>query len=255
MAGAAAFDLEKELEPVLDQGRELAAMTANDKPFEAGRQQILPPDAGGKDDKAIDKKERVAIINKVKADRGLTGKTAYFDAQRIAMQEGLLPSKGKVVVKEKKVVVKKEKVPKAKAEPKKPKQKPEQNPEENPEQKAEPAKKRARGGGRKSEPLPEWLTPDMTELKEEHLSEGIRVEYRLAKRAERKTATEDNLDILRVLRVHLNTAVQKEGGARAAARATKQQADQTERLLKAALTSNQRAIQLAALASVEPVES
>ena len=146
-------------------------------------------------------------------------------------------------------------MPKAKAEPKKPKQKPEQNPEENPEQKAEPAKKRARGGGRKSEPLPEWLTLDMTELKEEHLNEGIRVEYRLAKRAERKTATEDDLDILKVLRVHLNTAVQKEGGARAAARATKQQADQTERLLKAALTSNQRAIQLAALASVEPVES
>jgi len=108
MAGAAAIDLEKELEPVLDQGRELAAMTANDKPSEAGRQQILPPDAGGKDDKAIDKKERVAIINKVKADRGLTGKSAYFDAQRIAIQEGLLPSKGKVVVKEKKVVVKKE---------------------------------------------------------------------------------------------------------------------------------------------------
>ena len=85
MAGAAAFDLEKELEPVLDQGRELAAMTVNDKPFEAGRQQILPPDAGGN---AIDKKERVAIINKVKADKGLTGKTAFFDAQRIAIQEG-----------------------------------------------------------------------------------------------------------------------------------------------------------------------
>ena len=255
MAGAAGFDLEKELETVFDKERELAGMTANDKPFEAGRQQILPPDAGGKDDKAIDKKERVAIINKVKVDRGLTGKTAYFDAQRIAMQEGLLPSKGKVVVKEKKVVVKKEKVPKAKAEPKKPKQKPEQNPEENPEQKAEPAKKRARGGGRKSEPLPEWLTPDMTELKEEHLSEGIRVEYRLAKRAERETATEADLDILKVLRVHLNTAVHKEGGARAAARAAKQQADQTERHLKAALTSNQRTIQLAALASVEPVES
>ena len=254
MAGAAGFDLEKELETVLDKERELAAMAANDKPFEAGRQEILPPDAGGKDDKAIDKKERVAIINKVKADRGLTGKTAYFDAQRIAMQEGF-PSKGKVVVKEKKVVVKKEKVPKAKAEPKKPKQKPEQNPEENPEQKAEPAKKRARGGGRKSEPLPEWLTLDMTELKEEHLSEGIRVEYRLAKRAERQTATEEDLDILRVLRVHLNTAVHKEGGARVAARAAKNQADQTERHLKAALTSNQRTIQLAALASVEPVES
>jgi len=149
-------------------------------------------------------------------------------------------------------------VPKAKAEPKKPekqKQKPEQNPEENPEQKAEPAKKRARGGGRKSEPLPEWLTLDMTELKEEHMNEGIRVVGRLAKRAERKAAAEHDLDILKVLRVHLNTAVQKEGGARAAARATKQQADQTERLLKAALTSNQRTIQLAALASVEPVES
>ena len=55
--------------------------------------------------------------------------------------------------------------------------------------------------------------------------------------------------------MHLNTAVQKEGGARAAARAAKQQADQTERHVKAALTSNQRTIQLAALASVEPVES
>ena len=121
MAGAAAFDLEKELEPVLDQGRELAAMTANDKPFEAGRQEILPPDAGGK---AIDKKERnaerVAIINKVKADRGLTGKTAYFDAQRIAMQEGLLPAK------------------KAKAEPKK---KVEQKPDEPPKKRGRRADK------------------------------------------------------------------------------------------------------------------
>jgi len=116
----------------------------------------------------------------------------------------------------------------------------------------EPPKKRACGGGRKSEPLPDWLTLDMTELKEEHLNEGIRVEGRLAKRAERNTATEADLEILKVLRVHLNTAVQKEGGARAAARAAKQQADQTERHLKAAITSNQRTMQLAALAAVEP---
>jgi hypothetical protein len=75
------------------------------------------------------------------------------------------------------------------------------------------------------------------------------------KRAERNAATEADLEFLKVIRVHLNAAVQKEGGARAAARAAKQQADQTERHLKAALTSNQRAIQLAALASVEPVES
>ena len=112
MAGAAAFDLEKELEPVLDQGRELAAMTANDKPSEAGRQQILPPDAGGKDEKAIDKKERVAIINKVKVDRGLTGKTAYFDAQRIAMQEGLLPAKKAKAERKKKVEQKPDEPPK-----------------------------------------------------------------------------------------------------------------------------------------------
>ena len=122
MAGAAAFDLEKELGTVLDKERELVAMAANDKPFEAGRQQILPPDAGGKDDKAIDKKERVAIINKVKADRGLTGKTAYFDAQRIAMQEGLLPSK----------VGKKKPEQKPEQKPEKPEKKPGQNPEERP---------------------------------------------------------------------------------------------------------------------------
>ena len=120
MAGAAGFDLEKELGTVLDKERELAAMAVNDKPFEAGHQEILPPDAGGKDDKAIDKKERVAIINKVKADRGLTGKTAYFDAQRIAMQEGLLPAK------------------KTKAEPKK---KVEQKPDEPPKKRGRRADK------------------------------------------------------------------------------------------------------------------
>ena len=195
--------------------------------------------------KKLTKEERHAIINKVKADRGLTGKMAFFDAQRIAIDEGLLPS----TERRKKALERRQKVQKVdegvdeKDEKDKKRQKPESE--------AEP-KKRARGGGRKSEPLPDWLTLDMVELKDEHLNEGIRIEGRLAKRVERNTATEGDQEFLKVIRVHLNVALQKEGGARAAARAAKQQADQTERHLKAAMTSNQRTMQLAALAAVDP---